>query len=231
MNRLEARNEPQDDESTIPPLPDMPFTLPRRGSKFCISDASGVLRRVPTDRALTGLAHRQAVRLPLLLQLALFAGNDDPPTAQQAALLPNLPFVYAKHVTRARAICGGVATYVYAGRNTCYDWVAVRGQDAGETWYARLLLFFTTDDRRGALLPHEQRHGHQEWMLLRYLEEVDVERDHVLHARHFAFARMRLHVVELASLQARATLATSPRKLQDGRTVQLMLPYGKCVNR
>ena len=236
MNRLEARNEPQDDadDAAIARTPDMPFTLPRRGKKLFLLSTSRALHLLPADRTVTGLAHRQSIRLPLLLRLALFADNDEPaaaPRQQQDLLLPPSPFVFATHVTQARAVCNGAPMYVYAakGRTRCYDWVAVRGpaDEGGDhvTWYAKLLLLFFTDNR--LLTPPQP--GRKQWMLVRYLDEVEVERDHVLHARHFAFARMRLQVLDLASLQGRATFAPSPRTLRDGRRVFLMLPYGKCV--
>ena len=234
MQYLEARNEPHDEDNVL--LLDMAFIMPHRGRKWDVSDSAATLRFLPRDARLTGLRPNQrSVRLPLLLRLALFRNNDDDDDvvdATGADDLPELASRFASHVCSATAIISGARVSVRAANRKigpCFDWIALRGEgNAGEgaaaqtTWYAKLLLLFFT---RGSVNGGHQR---RQWMLIRYLEEVEVTRPHVVDAHHFAFAPMRLHVVELSTLLGRAAFAPSPRKLPDGRRVYLSLPYGKC---
>ena len=97
-----------------------------------------------------------------------------------------------------------------------YDWVTTQGAGAwGEEWSGRILLFFScvVDGVR------------REFMLLRWLDRVDVLRDHVLGATHFVYWNRPPKVEIVSTIVARADFVTSPLLHAAGRQVFLRLPY------
>ena len=97
-----------------------------------------------------------------------------------------------------------------------YDWVTTQGAgEWGEEWSGRILLFFS------CVVNSVRR----EFMLLRWLDRVDVPRDHVLGATHFVYWNRPPKVEVVSTIVARANFVTSPLLHAAGRQVFLRLPY------
>ena len=108
------------------------------------------------------------------------------------------------------------ARRAYYGRPR-YDWVQVSGDGDSEDewWYGRLLLLFSciVDGMPG------------EFALVRWLEEVQVPRDHVIGAAHYIPWHGRIQVVQLSSVWQRVAFVTSPL-YHAHKAVVLRLSYG-----
>ena len=98
-----------------------------------------------------------------------------------------------------------------------YDWIATTGEDDDDgEWFGRLLALFScyVGQRR------------REFALIKWLDLIDVPRDHVIGAHHFTYWNRPPRVELLSSVCRRAQFVTSP--LAHGREpVFLILPYAE----